>query len=192
MTYDSLKEWKYVNGTAMALEGCTAGTRDLKNDGVTLEEFCGKMRDFIVQRRKDGWGLKLDAENAFLSLEEILAVRLYSGPCFQPINTFLRQIAGCSERYRLALARHPMYTFAATCKHLYNAVRKLSAVATKEESCTRLYRGVRGELKPSFWTPDEQGIICPVDVVQQATCDYHILHVARSLKQCIMGSAAFS
>ena len=80
---------------------------------------------------------------SLLSLEECLAVRLYSGPAFQPINTFLRQLAASSGAHRTALARHPALSFAATCRHLSAAVRKLAAVATTEEVARPLYRCIK-------------------------------------------------
>ena len=80
-----------------------------------------------------------------------------SGPAFQPINTFLRQIAGLSGVFRSELAQHPALTFACTVGHLCRAIRKLAAVATPEEATEPLWRGVRGELERAFWVPDEQG-----------------------------------
>ena len=78
-------------------------------------------------------------------VDEVLAVRLYSGPAYDPINGFLRQVAGLSGRYREAIARHAEVTFTATIGHLCRAVRKLAAVATHEEAAQPLWRGVRGE-----------------------------------------------
>ena len=59
-------------------------------------------------------------------------------------------VAACSGAHRAALATHPLHTFAATVSHLASAVRKLAATATAEESSAPLWRGVRGELKPSW------------------------------------------
>jgi hypothetical protein len=95
-------------------------------------------------------------------MDEALAVRLYSGPAFQPINTFLRQLAALSGEHRVALARHPGLSFAATCRHLSAAVRKLAAVATEEELARPLYRGVRGELRANFWLPGGPWSLLPL------------------------------
>ena len=99
----------------------------------------------------------------------MLAVRLYSGPAFQPINTFLRQIAGLSGVYRAELAQNPKLTFAATVGHLCRAIRKLAAVATPEEAEMPLWRGVRGELDRAFWVPDSQGMVTAVDMAFMST-----------------------
>lgn len=156
-------EWSYVNGPAETKEDCTPGIRDNGNDGLTVEDFCAIVREHISGRRADGCGLAMPEAAAYLTREEVLAVRLYSGPAYLPINNYLRQIAACTGSHRQALASHPLHTFAATCQHLSSAVRKLSAVATADELSAPLYRGVRGELKRSFWLPDEQGVVCAVD-----------------------------
>ena len=65
---------------------------------------------------------------------------------------------------RIKLAKHPGLTFAATVGHLCGAIRKLAAVATDDEAIQPLARGVRGELPRSFWLPDEQGMVCAVEM----------------------------
>ena len=52
-------------------------------------------------------------------------MRLYSGPAYQPINDYLRQVGRLSGRMRLKLGHHIGATFAATVAHLSRAVRKL-------------------------------------------------------------------
>lgn len=168
-SYTLRDEWAYVTGTAQRRERCTPGTRDDGNDGRSLAEFCEIAREHVAKRRAAGCGLALPEEHAYLSEEEVLAVRLYSGPCYTPINTFLRQVAVCSGTHRHALATHPLHTFASTCRHLTSAVRKLAACATKDECAAPLWRGVRGELKPSFWVRDEKGLVCAVDTAFMST-----------------------
>ena len=85
---------------------------------------------------------------------QVLAVRLYTGPAYQPINNFLRQIAGLTGAHRREMARHPGLTFSATVGHLCNAIRKLAAVAKHDDTRTTLWRAVRGELPRSFWTQE--------------------------------------
>jgi len=104
-----------------------------------------------------------------LTLEEVLAVRLYSGPAFQPINNFLRQVSSLRGEHRRTLARHPTLSFSATVGHICRAIRKLSAVATPEESEGRLWRAVRGELPAAFWLPNEHGMVCAVDLAFMST-----------------------
>jgi hypothetical protein len=87
---------------------------------------------------------------------QVLAVRLYSGPAFQPINAFLRDVVNLSDTLRHRLACHPGLTFTATVGHLCRAIRKLAAVATDAEASQPLWRGVRGELPRSFYMLDEQ------------------------------------
>ena len=55
----------------------------------------------IGLRRMRGYN-SLPLEFAYLTLEEVLAVRLYSGPAYQPINEFLRQIGQCAAHSVLA------------------------------------------------------------------------------------------
>jgi len=102
-------------------------------------------------------------DHAYLTRDEMLAVRLYSGPTYQLINGFLRQIARLTGDSRSAILRNPKLTFAATVACLYSAVRKLAAVATDEEARQPLYRGVRGELPDTFYRRDQQGMIAVVD-----------------------------
>ena len=85
-------EWAYVRGTAQAKPGCTPGTRDANNHGKTADDFLALGNDFIRARRSVGVGVNMPESHAYLTLDEVLAVRLYSGPAYQPINTFLRQV----------------------------------------------------------------------------------------------------
>ena len=87
-------EWEYVNGPAAPLDGCTAGTRDGGNAGKLPADFQADVNGMIRQRRSEAAGEpSLPEEHAYLSIDEVLAVRLYSGPAYQPINGFLRQLA---------------------------------------------------------------------------------------------------
>ena len=201
--YTAGKEWEYVNGPAKRMEGCTPGTRDEANNGKTPQDFLDKINDFIAQRRAENYGTMLTDEHAFLKLEEVLAVRLYTGPAYQPINAFLRQIStlhdvkfrnevgipsmpslgdawptlpcypfahkGAREVRAWQVALHPGLTYAATVGHICRAIRKLAAVATDEEAAKPLWRGVRGELNKAFWLPDEQGMVCAVDMAFLST-----------------------
>merc|ERR1719188_1974876 len=102
-------------------------------------------------------------------MEEVLGVRLYSGPAYQPINDFLRQLANLRGACRAAVAGHPRLTFAATIAHICHAIRKLSAVATPGEASRALYRSVRGVLPKSFWSPNAQNMICATDTAFMST-----------------------
>jgi len=99
----------------------------------------------------------------------VLAVRLYSGPSYQVVNEFLRQIGHLSGEFRQHMAHDPGLTFSATVGHLCRAIRKLAAVATEEEAKKPLLRGVRGELPRTFWVPDANNMICAVDMAFMST-----------------------
>ena len=103
-------------------------------------------------------------EHALLTLDEVLALRLYSGPAFQPINCFLRQIATLNGKIRTELAHHPALTFAATVAHLCSGIRKLAAVATSSEVGAPVWRGVRGALPKGFFEPDAHGHVAAVEM----------------------------
>ena len=66
-----------VQGRAEALGGCTPGTRDEGNDGVTVEQFVERANGFIRQRREAHAECRLmPEEHAYLTREEVLALRL--------------------------------------------------------------------------------------------------------------------
>ena len=163
------QEWAYVTGRAHTRERCTPGTRDATHDGKTVEQFVSEVNGFIHERREKGHGTLLPEASAFLTTDEVLAVRLYSGPAYQPINTFLRQIASLNADFRSRVARDPALTFAATCRHIAAAIRKLAAVATPEELVAPLYRGLRGSLKKGFWIRDEMGMVVACDTAFMST-----------------------
>ena len=56
----------------------------------------------LERRRAEARGLALAPQHALLTLDEVLAIRLYTGPAYQPINSFLRQIARLSAEARTA------------------------------------------------------------------------------------------
>ena len=157
-------EWQYVTQLAKEVE-TPMGLRDEGNDGKTPEDFLASVNGFILSRRSRKLARRnLPEEEAFLSLEEVLAVRLYSGPAYERINIFLRQIANLSGEHRAALAHHPGLTFTATVGNICRAIRKLAAVATMEESTQPLWRGVRGQLPDNFFIPDKNGSVSAVDM----------------------------
>ena len=154
-------EWEYVNGPARS-----AGKRDAGKEGWTPERFREDVNDFI--RKRAGMQSRLPHENALLTLDEVLAVRLYSGPSYTPINDWLRQV-GKLQGKALVLANYPALSFAATVRHLMCALRKLAAVATAEEARTPLWRGVTGRLPAEFSDPDAAGVVCAVDMAFVST-----------------------
>jgi len=162
--YNLREEWGYVNGPARRREGCTPGIRDDRNEGKTLEAFCSEVNEHIRARRNEGHGLYLLEEDAFLTKDEVRAVRLYSGPAYQPVNTFLREVSQLQKStYKYAVARNPELTFCATVQHIISAIRKLSATVKPDEAREPLWRGVRGELPGGFWVQDKMGMVCAVE-----------------------------
>eukprot|EP00966_Prymnesium_polylepis_P251064 5805032-Prymnesium_polylepis.2 len=167
--YSLRGEWDYVNGTATR-ELRTPGIRDNSNEGMRPIDFLQTANEYIQRRREElsrnekTRMLLLPPGYDQLSMEEILAVRLYSGPAYQPINDFLRQIGKLTGEFRHHVAHDPSLTFSCTVGHVCSAIRKLAAVTSEEEAAQPLYRGVRGELPRSFWVADEQGMIVAVDM----------------------------
>ena len=96
-SYTLRGEWAYVTGTARSKEGCTPRTRDANNVGKTPEDFLALGNKWIRARRAEGVGVLMPESHALLTLDEVLAVRLYSGPCYQPLNAFLRQVVATSS-----------------------------------------------------------------------------------------------
>ena len=110
------------------------------------------------------WCAKLSKNHLYRALVgQVLAVRLYSGPAYQPINDFLRQISRLTGEFRKLVLAHPRLTLCATIGHICRAIRNLAAVTNRAESREPLYRGVRGELDKSFWVPDQMGMVCAVE-----------------------------
>ena len=162
--YSLRAEWAYVTGPAITKQDCTAGTRDADNDGVMPEQFLQRVNELIRDRRAAGVGGLMPDAYAFLTMDEVLAARLYSGPAYQPINEFLREVSKATGAFRDRLAQHPELTFTATVRHLCRAIRKLAAHCPSEEATGTLYRGCRGELGSSFYDSDNMGMICAVDM----------------------------
>jgi len=162
--YSLTEEWRYVNGPAKPQQGCTAGNRDCNNEGKTPEDFMRLINNVIRQRRTAGYGRSRPEKHASLTRDEVLALRLYSGPAYQPINAFLRQLAALSIEYREAFATHPALSLSMTVHLLCSAVRKLAAVAAPEDTNRTLWRGVRGVLPPTFFEEDARHMVCAVDM----------------------------
>jgi len=169
-SYSIADEWAYVNGMAKSQVGCTPGTRDANNDGKTVEDFLRLANTFVAERRAAGIGKSLPESHAFLTRDDVLAVRLYSGPAYQPINNWLRQVDSVDEGLREQLAQQTEGSFTSTVRQLCTAIRKLAAVApTGNEAITTLYRGVRGELPDSFFDKDRMGLLVAVDLAFMST-----------------------
>lgn len=132
---------------------------------MTLASFVERANAHVRARKPDA------AEpHDLLTEQEVVGVRLYTGPAYQMINGWLRRVGGLetsAERRQAALDKTSSY--GATVSHIIAAVRKLAAVNTPEENNAKLYRGLRGVLQPGFWTPDEQGLVCATDTAFMST-----------------------
>ena len=171
VSYSLRAEWRYAAvGPAVRCEGCTPGTRDAHNEGRWPSDFLEVANRHIDARRAAGVTGEMPSEFAYLSLEEVIALRLYTGPAHIPINRFLRQLAALEDaKHRTALAQHPALTFTSTVLHICSAIRKLAAAVTREEATQSLYRGVRGELPRGFWTADGTGMLVATETAFMST-----------------------
>jgi hypothetical protein len=168
-TYSLRDEYAYVNGTAKVAMNCTPGTRDEHHDGWTPQHFLQEANAYITERRKQGYGTLIPEEKALLTIEEVVALRLYSGPAYQILNDFLRQVSTVVGSSREKLVTNATLTFTATLRHICCGIRKLAAVVNEQEQSAPLWRGVRGQLPESFFTHDAQGLICAVDMAFMST-----------------------
>ena len=152
--YKLREEWAYVCGPADPKKGCTPGTRDEGNGGRTPDDFLKIVNKFIQDRRAEDRRaekrIRLAESDGLLTRDEVLAIRLYSGPAYQPINDFLRQISALSGRYRTEVAEHAGITFTATVRHIVWGIRKLAAhrrtgvISSSSEPSAACYRRPSG------------------------------------------------
>ena len=125
-------EWAYVVSTVPggnSRSGVEAGTgvgkRDSGNEGMRPNHFLESANDF-VRTQAEKQGRTLNEEYELLDLEELLAIRLFTGTGFVVINRFLRQLALLAPDYRRLVARQPGVTYSATCANLMGGIRKLA------------------------------------------------------------------
>jgi hypothetical protein len=152
-TFCLAEEWAYVTQAACSQEvrtGASAMVRDAGNGGMVPSDFLREANALITERRNAGCG-SLAPERAMLSLEEVLAVRLYSGAAHRPINEFLRYVALSTGPQRRELVWHPRLTFAATVSALCSAIRKLADVSSATELEQPVYIAMRGSPPRDFW-----------------------------------------
>lgn len=104
-----------------------AGTRDVEHSGKTLKDFLAAANKHIADGM-ERLGQTLEPSLHFLTEEEVMAVRLYTGPGFQAVNNFLREMGKLSRHMRNRLARCAELTYAATTRAICSAIRKLARV----------------------------------------------------------------
>ena len=142
-------------------------------------------------KRRSTMTLLVEGAEKYLTKEEVIAVRLYTGPGYAPINGWLREVANLpaepkdgitrwgawseershmdADKARRHAAMDRQSSFGATVGHLVTAVRKIAAANTTAENERTLYRGLEGSLPGRFWLPDDLGIVCVTDTAFMST-----------------------
>ena len=168
--FNAADEYAYASGIAGEPPAGTessfpmttfAGQRDKQNKGKTLADFVRIANDYVTQRAAEQ-GLELDLKNDTLKPEEVLAIRLYTGPGYQMINTFLREMGKLSEEMRISFSHAPALTYATTADLICSAIRKLSRVnpaTANGQDGGRRFRAVCGVLPEDFFNADSFGMI---------------------------------
>ena len=88
--YTLRNEWLYAAvGLAARREGCTPGVRDAEHDGWSVDDFVRVVNAHVhkqrarIAREDRGRTLGFDERHAYLDRNEVIAVRLYTGPVYQ-------------------------------------------------------------------------------------------------------------
>jgi hypothetical protein len=159
-THSAQEEWRYVQGLAgQGLEDVDVQLgRDKGRLGWSLKRFKEQLEDYILTkiglREHSSAAVAVDSdqtrrhkeelsESLMLSMDEVIAIRLYTGPAFQPINNFLREISKVGVEWRRRLAKYEALTYAATVQNLANGLRKLVRVKEISKDAARLRKLVR-------------------------------------------------
>ena len=157
-------EYTYVTGIAVEdLDEATRadGKRDAGHAGWTLVRFSEEINGVVRANAAQLTAQKGEEVAApELNLDEVLAIRLYTGPAYQPVNEFLREVSKLGGQWRRRLAGSHSFSYAATVRHLSHGLRKLARVSVELGD---VYRGVRGELPEAFWLKDAFGMITATD-----------------------------
>ena len=78
------EQWAYINGAAeeakVKIREKYHAIRDKGHQGMGPDDFLNAANALIIERRKAGRGT-LPEKHAMLTRSEVLAVRLYTGPC---------------------------------------------------------------------------------------------------------------
>ena len=140
------EQFRYVTGVAVTdLPPGADGARDKGHEGWTaaryLDEINAALRACAMKAAKG-------EAAAELTLNEMLAIRLYTGPAYQPLNVFLREVSKLGADWRRRLARSHQFSYAATVRHLSDGLRKLARMSTEVSvgpgsggvSCSRVCR----------------------------------------------------
>ena len=173
--FSAALEYAYARGTAgqvprsrsvgeppISTEGFLdtfAGRRDELNAGVTLQDFVERANAYVHERAAIE-GLPVEPSLHLLDREEVLSLRLYTGPGYQVINNFLREMGKLSESMRARLARAPELTYAQTVVELCSAIRKLARVNPNLRPAARR-KGEEGAAptRTLKWSYSQEGLV---------------------------------
>jgi hypothetical protein len=128
IAYSAWEEWEYVQGKALGSEkrGSGVGEHDYGHEGWTLKRFKQEANNYVEDQADS---LQLDPdEYQLLTLDEVIALRLYTGPGYTPVNKFLREVSKVSPDWRGKLSRMHLLSYSSTVRHLTRAIRKLVRV----------------------------------------------------------------
>eukprot|EP01006_Ploeotia_vitrea_P060140 TRINITY_DN75367_c0_g1_i1.p1 TRINITY_DN75367_c0_g1~~TRINITY_DN75367_c0_g1_i1.p1 ORF type:complete len:662 (+),score=42.20 TRINITY_DN75367_c0_g1_i1:263-1987(+) len=153
-------EWDYVLNPTKCAPGAA---RDNGHDGFSIEKYRTIVNEHIAKVAPQ------DKRHIQLTYDEIIGLRLYTGPAYVMMNEFLREVSKLCGRWRKKLAQDPVYTYSATIGNVYTAIQKLAATMPHEKQTTKTFRGVRGKLPDAFFVPDSQGMIVAVDSAFMST-----------------------
>jgi len=103
--------------------------------------------------------LQTQPEATNLSKEEILALRIYTGPFYVVVNKFLRDLHQATRKEK-SLLLSKQQSWVSTVLHLNSGVRKLASVS---KNGTISYRGIDKPLRPDFFVPDRRGMIAATE-----------------------------
>jgi hypothetical protein len=156
--------------------------RDKGHNGWTVENFMEEASAYILEQKSLEQATTTDrsrvasstemyrpahsTEEHLLTKNEVLTLRLYSGPAFQLINSFLRELGKLGGDWRRRISCLPEFTFAATTRHIVDAMRKL---AKANSTYSSVYRAVIGELPEAFRLLDIHGQITATEFAFMST-----------------------
>jgi hypothetical protein len=186
--HNGREEYLYVDGPARegAVTGAAAGAeaaakaakaaakRDWGHGGWTQADFLEAANAAVRQGAASQSPPVPVAPDDLLTGDEAFALRLYTGPCYQPINEFLRQAhayqagSDCGRKWRRRYSRSHQFSYASTVSHIAAGLRKLARANANflgaDGKPLLVYRGVRGELPEAFWLFDNFGHLTATDV----------------------------
>jgi hypothetical protein len=115
------------------------------------------------------WQVRTAYKNAGVNRAEILALRLYTGPCFEFYNTALRARGSdvpFGDRYPIMRGMHTAGRFVTTIHAINSGVLKLSVLTPM----SKIYRGAAGMKMPeSLLEPDSFGFKVAVESAFMST-----------------------